>query len=61
MIIVCALCYSMNIVLNNNGWIHFIIKFMIFILVYNVIMFAMCLNRDEKNLLTSPLKKYISR
>ena len=59
--IVCALCYSMNIVLNNNGWIHFIIKFMIFILVYNVIMFAMCLNRDEKNLLTSPLKKYISR
>ena len=61
MIIVCALCYSMNIVLNNNGWIHFIIKFMIFILVYNVIMFAMCLNRDEKNLLKSPLKKYISR
>lgn len=56
LILTTVICYPINYFIDNNGWIHFCAKVLIFCIVYFVSMFSMGLNQEEKELMLSPLK-----
>lgn len=53
------ICYSINIWIDNNGWIHFSTKVLFFCMVYFALMFSFGLNQEEKIILVSPFKKLL--
>lgn len=55
------ICYPINYLIDNNGWIHFVAKVLIFCIVYFVSMFTIGLNQEEKTLMLSPLKKIFKK
>ena len=55
------ICYPINYLIDNNGWIHFVAKVLIFCIVYFVSMFTIGLNQEEKTLMLSPLKNILKK
>ena len=55
------ICYPINYLIDNNEWIHFVAKVLIFCIVYFVSMFTIGLNQEEKTLMLSPLKMVLKK
>ncbi len=61
MTVAVALSYIPNLLLNDDGWGHFIIKFTIFSLVYGFVIYFFAMNDEERNLSMGPFKRLIPK
>lgn len=57
MIVAVAFAYLPNLLLNDYGWGHFIVKFAIFSLVYGFVIYNFAMNNEERNIFIGPFKK----
>lgn len=61
LVVTTVICYPINYFIDNDGWLHFGAKVLIFCIVYFVLMFTIGLNQEEKTLMLSPLKKIFKK
>lgn len=61
LVVTTVICYPINYFIDNDGWLHFGAKVLIFFIVYFVSMFTIGLNQEEKTLMLSPLKKIFKK
>lgn len=61
LVVTTVICYPINYFIDNDGWLHFGAKVLIFCIVYFVSMFTIGLNQEEKTLMLSPLKKIFKK
>jgi len=52
-----SVAYLPNLLLNDYGWLHFIIKFVVFLMVYGIVIYLFAMNEEERNLFLGPIRK----